>query len=106
MTINDFASLVMSIDPNAVRYEAIGQKGDSYTVYAEYKTRVLYANGIPSETAISVQVDYYTKKENDPRMQDFFNAFTSNEEITCEYSTDFESDTRYIHHIFDCEVMK
>ncbi len=106
MTIDAFAALVKSIDPRAVRYDAIGQKGDAYTVYADYHTRVLYANGLPAATAINVQVDYFTKQENDPRAQAFFAAFTSSDEITCEYSTDFEADTRFIHHIYDCEVMQ
>ena len=106
MTINSFAALIKSIDPSAARYDAIGQKGDAYTVYADYHTRVLYGNGSPAATAVSVQVDYFTKQENDPRAQAFFVAFTGNEEITCEYSTDFEADTRYIHHIYDCEVMQ
>ena len=35
----------------------------------------------------------------------FYQAFSENDEITVLHNTDFETDTRYIHHIFDCEVV-
>ena len=35
----------------------------------------------------------------------FFRAFSENDEITVVHNTDFETETRYIHHIFDCEVV-
>lgn len=105
MTIEQFSALVMVIDPNATRYDAIGQHGDSYTVFSDYHTRARYANGVPAGTAVSIQVDYFTRTENDPKATAFFNAFSQNDEITCVYDTDFENDSRYIHHIFDCEVI-
>lgn len=107
MTIDAFIALVKSIDKDAARYEYIKQKSEpkAYTVFAEYKTKALYANGVIVEKAIMVQVDYFTQTENDPKAQAYFDAFTTDDNITCQYDTDFESDTRYIHHIYDCEVI-
>lgn len=105
MVLDDFINIVRAIDPAAARYEALGQKGDAYTVYAELNAEPLYADGVPAEVVEHVQVDYYTRDENDPTARRFLDAFTQNDLIACEYQTDFESDTRYIHHIYDCEVV-
>lgn len=105
MVFDEFIGIIQAIDPDAARYEMLGQKGDAYTVFAEYSSSPLYADGVPVLTSVSVQVDYFTRTENDPKARQFFEAFAMNDEITCAYKTDFESDTRYIHHIFDCEVV-
>lgn len=105
MTIEAFVELLRSIDPNAARYEMIGQKGDAYTVFSDYHTNILYADGRPAGLLNMIQVDYYTKAEDDPLALRFLRAFAENDEIACDYQKDFESDSRYIHHIFDCEVI-
>ena len=61
MTLDGFINLIESIDPGAVRYDAIGQKGDAYTVYSEYRTNLLWADGEICESSVAVQVDYYTR---------------------------------------------
>lgn len=105
MTIEAFAELVYSIDPDAARYEMIGQKGDAYTMFADYDTVILFANGRPAGLLHKIQVDFFTRTEDDPVAFRFLRAFAENDEITCTYQKDFESDSRYIHHIFDCEVI-
>lgn len=105
MTIEAFAELLFSIDPNAVRNEKIGQKGDAYTVFSDYSTSILYANGRPAGFLHKIQVDYFTRTEDDPVAFRFLRTFAENDEITCDYQKDFETDSRYFHHIFDCEVV-
>lgn len=106
MTIEDFAIIVLTIDPDAARYQKLRKPTDkAYTVWSDYGTGTLYANGVPAGKTKKIQVDYYTLKEDDPVALQYYRAFSENEEITVNHLTDFEPETRYIHHIFDCEMV-
>jgi hypothetical protein len=106
MTIEAFVNILKKIDPDISRYQRIRKKSDdAYSVWSDYGTRTLYANGVPAGSVKKVQVDYFTFKEDDPVASRYFHALSLNDEIAVEHTTDFETDTRYIHHIFDCEVV-
>lgn len=106
MTIDSFVEIVQGIDPDAARYQKLRKPSDkSYTVWSDYGTGTLYANGVPAGKTKKIQVDYFTFTEDDPVALAFFRAFSENDEITVIHNTDFEIETRYIHHIFDCEVV-
>ena len=81
MTLNGFIQLIQGIDPNAERYDAIGQPGDKYTVYSDYMHTTLWADGEAAENIHHVQVEYYTDEEDDPTAQHFLDAFSENGEI-------------------------
>jgi len=103
--MQEFINLIWTVDPQAVKYDSMGEKGGSYTVFSPYRVKPLYASGGVSESTAFVQVDYFTQKDNDPKAAAFFDAFISDDNVTVSYHIDFENDTRYIHHIFDCEVI-
>lgn len=106
MTIEQFVGIVLDIDANAARYQKLRKPTDkAYTTWSDYGTGTLYANGVPVSKTKKIQVDYFTFIEDDPVALAFFKAFSENDEITVVHDTDFETDTRYIHHIFDCEVI-
>ena len=106
MTIDAFVEIVKRIDPDAARYQKLRKPTDkAYTVWSDYGTGTLYANGIPAGKTKKIQVDYFTFTEDDPAALAFYRAFSEDEEITVVHNTDIETDTRYIHHIFDCEVV-
>ena len=106
MTIDAFVGIVQAIDADASRYQRLRKPSDkAYTVWSDYGTGTLYANGISARKTKKIQVDYFTFKEDDPVALAFFRAFSENDEITVVHNTDFETETRYIHHIFDCEVV-
>lgn len=105
MTIKELAQIIYEIDPHAARYEMIGQKGESYTVFAEYGTVTLMGDNSPAGIAYRVQVDYFTKIEGDPKATAYFKRFANHDEITMDYAVDFESESRYIHHIYDLQVI-
>jgi len=105
MTLNSFVNIIKGIDANASRYTAVGQRGDQYTVWHDYHVYSEMADGAPYANVLHVQVDYFTRTEGDQKAADFFAAFSGDPEITVDYRIDFEEDTRYIHHIFDCEVV-
>jgi hypothetical protein len=106
MTIESFARIVQGIDPDAARYQKLRKPTDkAYTVWSDYGTGTLYVNGVPAGKTKKIQVDYFTLKEDDPVALAFFRAFSENDEITVIHNTDFEIETRYIHHIYDCEMV-
>lgn len=106
MTIEQFVGIVLDIDADAARYQKLRKPTDkAYTVWSDYGTGMLYANGVPVSKTKKIQVDYFTFTEDDPVAFAFFKAFSENDEITVVHDTDFETDTRFIHHIFDCEVI-
>ena len=106
MTIDAFFAIVHAIDAEASRYQRLRKPSDkAYTVWSDYGTGTLYANGIPAGKTKKIQVDYFTFAEDDPVALQFFRAFSENDDITVIHLTDFEAETRYIHHIFDCEVV-
>lgn len=106
MTIDSFVEIIQGIDPDAARYQKIRKPSDkAYTVWSDYGTGTLYANGVPAGKTKKIQVDYFTFQEDDPVALAFFRAFSKNDDITVIHTTDFENETRYIHHIFDCEVV-
>lgn len=106
MTIDAFVKIVQSVDPDASRYQRLRKTTDkAYTVWSDYGTVTLKANGKPAGKAKKIQVDYFTFTEDDPKALQFYQVFSENDEITVLHNTDFELETRYIHHIFDCEVV-
>lgn len=105
MTIDEFVCLIKTIDPNPIKYRAIGQMDNQYTVYFPYKHESMFCDNEEAESAERIQVDYFTKTDNDPIAAQFLHAFSHSDSISCSYRTDFEDDTRYIHHIFDCVVV-
>lgn len=105
MTLDGMIELIRSIDQNARRYDAIGQKGDQYTVYSDYMQSALFADNQVCETIEHVQVDYFTRNDDDPVAAAFREAFDSHDEIFCAYDKDFDAEGRYIRHIFNCQII-
>lgn len=102
MTLDEFKAIVIAVDPNAMHYDSAYQKGAAYTVWREGRTLDTMANG-QHQGARKFYIDRYTKTENDAIAASFFVALEENDRIAFSHETDFEPDTRYIHHIFDCE---
>lgn len=99
--LENFKTLLLQVDPKATRYKSMRQ--GNYTVWAEYGTNSMRGNDTTGERAYKVQVDRFTKTENDPVVA----AITAMLDEQCygyEYLVDYEQDTGYIHHIWDCEV--
>lgn len=102
MTLTDFRDLLLTVDPTASHYEPMNQKAP-YTVWAEYGENAMHADNDVTESAIKVQVDYFTRGEYDPRVNAFKAAFAG-AGIAYEHVVDYEREAKLIRHIFDCEV--
>ena len=94
-----FKDLLLEVDPKATKYKGIG--GDSYTVWTPYSIDKEMADNMQEDVVWSIQVDRFTKADNDPIAKAIYNKLTE-AGIPFEYELDFEPDTGYIHHIYVC----
>ena len=101
MTLQAFRDLLLSADPNAVHYKSMDNI--NYTRWQEYGANRQTADDAEVDRAYKIQADRYTKVEYDP----IADAITTTLNAACiafVYLVDFEPETGYIHHIWDCEV--
>lgn len=101
MTLSEIKALVLAVDPNAQHYDS-AKKGPAYTVWRELRPLPFMADG-RHQGGIGFQIDRFTKAEDDPIASALFAALDEDPRVAFEEVIDYESDTRYIHHIFDCE---
>ena len=97
MTLDQFGTVIKSADPAAAHYA--GKGTGNYTRWYEYD---LGDNGGKSGP-MKIQVDHFTKLENDPVVTGITEALNL-DDVYAKHLVDFEPDTGYIHHIWDCEV--
>ena len=102
MTLEDIKALVTSVDPTAGHYESAYHGGQAYTVWKEDNSLGFTADG-RHQGAISFHIDRFTKDEFDLVAPTLFDALEADDRVAFTYLVDYEQDTRYIHHIFDCE---
>ena len=102
MTLSEIQALVVSADAHAGHYESAYQNSAAYTVWREYNRLGTMADDA-HEAGWHFQVDRFTKTENDATAAAIYAALEADDRVAFEYLIDYEPDTRYIHHIFDCE---
>lgn len=103
MTLEQIKTLVISVDPNAGHYESAFQGSDAYTVWFEVQRSGMFADNRRPDKSWRFQIDRFTKVENDPIAEALENALEAAPGIVYDYVIDYEPETGYIHHIFDCQ---
>lgn len=104
MTLADFKALIVSADPKATRY--FGADTGNYTVWAEHERKGgVNAENWLSEPVWGIRVERITKIEDDPMAEAIMHAL-ENDEITVKYTIDSDPESKYIRHVFDCEVLE
>ena len=94
-----FKNIILKADPKATKFKGSG--GNSYTVWTPYSSDKTMADNRQDDFTWRIQVDRFTKKDNDPIAKAIYNELEQ-AGIPFEYLIDFEEDTGYIHHIYDC----
>lgn len=102
MTLLELKDLLLTVGPPVSHYHAHHQP-DSYIVWSEYGGHNRTADNSIGERALRVQVDLFTRTEFDPDVETI-SALLDRDDISCDYHADYEKETSYIHHIWDCEV--
>jgi hypothetical protein len=104
LTIEQFRDLLLTADANTSKFRSCANT--NYTVWAQYKKNSLEADGRQIETGWMIQVDRFTKTENDLVAPLIDKALNDHDDIAIlEYLIDFEKETGYFHHIWNCEVV-
>lgn len=104
MTLNEIKALLVSADPGIRHYfSAAGEEAYSYWE----ETRRLGFTADDEHPAADqgwrFYVHRFTKTEGDPVAAQIFETLDRDPRTTVMWQTDFENDTGYIHHIFECE---
>lgn len=102
MTLAEIQEFVVSVDPNAGHYESAYRDKKAYTVWFEKSTLNILGDN-KHVGGLRFQIDRFTKTEADTIALAMENALENRDDISYEHLTDYEPDTGYIHHIFDCE---
>lgn len=100
MTVQQIRDVVLKADPNAKHYY-YAKDGGSFTVWAEYR-RLPFAADDLANKGWAFQVDRYTKVEYDPVAEAIERALDE-AEIAYSYQVEYDQETGYIRHLFDCE---
>ena len=103
MTLTEFYNLIKAVDADLSAYSGPGT--GNYTVYHPYEIGGLRADGRIVEARLKVQVDRYTRLSTDATVDVITAALESSDDIAFRHLVEFEPNTGYIHHIWDCEVV-
>ena len=101
MTLDEIRALVVSADVHVQHYESRAT-GEDYTTWRE-TGRLSYLADDQHLEGWHFQVDRFTRDEHDPVAAALFAALDADDRVTVAHLVDYEPDTGYIHHIFDCE---
>lgn len=101
MTVRDIQALVASADPAAKHYVNT-KDGTDYTVWMEYQRIGLPGDDVHGD-GWKFEVDRYTKTEYDEVAEEIERVLTEHDGVAFTYMVEYEQDSRYIRHIFDCE---
>jgi len=102
MTIAEIRALLVSVDPHIGMYESEHREGEAYTKWRPLRQLETVSDDTHEE-AWAFQVDRFTKDDEDAIADALFAALDHDDRIIVEYLIDYEPDTGYIHHIYDCK---
>lgn len=101
MTLSDIRTLLVSVDPGIRHYFSTETDRD-YSFWEEGRRLPLMAEDRHDE-AWRFYVHRFTRDEFDPVARLFFETLDADPRTTVIHTVDFEADTGYIHHIYECE---
>lgn len=102
MTLSEIQALVVSCDREAAHYDSASPRKSGYTVWREVRGLGMMRDGGHAE-GWAFQIDRFAKKENDEVAAAIYAALEEDDRVAFEYLVDYERDTGWVHHIFDCE---
>ena len=102
MTLPEIKALILSADATAERYESSHTGSDSYTVWRGVHRLAVAADNRHIE-GWAFQVDRFTRDEFDPVAEALFAVLDGSDRVAVYHEIDYERDSGYIHHIYDCE---
>lgn len=102
MTLTEIRDLLVTVDTGIKHYFSMSENRKAYSFWEETQRLSLMADD-EHEQGWRFYVHYFTRRENDPKALAFFTALDTDPRTTVRYTVDYEEDTGYIHHIYECE---
>lgn len=104
MTRDEIKALLITADPNIKHYFSMSDS-ESYSYWEETARLPFLADDVHNvnEQVWRFYVHRFTKTEDDAIAQTIFNTLDADPRTTVRWVTDFDKDSGYIHHIFECE---
>lgn len=103
MTLEEIRLMVVGLDADAGHYESAHRGTAAYTVWRELYPLPIRGDNRHAAEAWRFVIDRYTKAEGDAIADGIRAALEDDPRVACHYEVDYEHDTGYIHHIFECE---
>lgn len=101
MNLEDIQFFCASIDPD-IRHYFTTETKKNYSYWEEINVLPLLADD-HHEPAWRFAIHRFTRIERDPVVRRLFDVLENDDRIAYSYTSDFEQDTGYIHHVFTCE---
>ena len=104
MTKAEIKVLLITADPNIKHYFSMSN-AEAYSYWEETRRLPFMADDVhnSADQAWRFYVHRYTRTEDDAIAQAIFNALDADPRTTVIWTTDFDNESGYIHHIFECE---
>ena len=101
MTLTDIRDLLVSVDPD-IKHYFTDSDAPAFSYWEETRRLPMFSDD-RHEQAWRFYVHRYTKAENDVMASQLFDTLDQDPRIAFQYIVDFDTDSGYIHHIYDCE---
>ena len=101
MTLSDIETLIGGIDAEARHYFSMST-GGAYTYWEETQMLPIISDDRHQE-AWRFYVHRFTKDENDSTAAALFSTLDADPRTTVIHSKDYDPDSGYFHHIYQCE---
>jgi uncharacterized protein YbdZ (MbtH family) len=105
MTLSEVKALLVSADPDIRHYFSMHNSEKLYSYWEETQQigPVWDDQHDTANQAWRFYVHRYTRTEDDSVAAAIFEALDQDPRTTVRWSTDFDKESGYIHHIFECE---
>lgn len=101
MTLSDIRDLLITADP-AIRHYFSAETHRDYSYWQETRQLPIMADDC-HESGWRFYVHRFTRCEDDPVAQRIMETLDADPRTTVSHQVDYEPESGYIHHIFDCE---
>ena len=101
MTLDEIRDTLAAIVP-AIRHHRSEAVTAGYAYWDETRMLPFMADNA-HQASWAFVAHIYSAQETDPDAAAMFAALTADPRIAFSYQTDYDRDTRLVHHIFDCE---
>lgn len=101
MTLDEIRVFLTAVDPGIKHYFSMAE-GDAYSYWEETRPLPFCADG-GHTGGWRFYVHRFTRNETDTVAEALYAALDASDRIAVRRTVDYERDTGYIHHIFECE---